>query len=83
MRVAHVRVSPSGRLSIPAGFRKAIGLPRGGDVIVELGDRELRIRTLDEVIAQSQAIARRLTEGKPEASVDAFLAERRRDAERE
>jgi AbrB family looped-hinge helix DNA binding protein len=77
------RVSESGRLSIPAEFRKTVGLEHGGDVVIELVGREIRIRTIDEVVAQAQAIARRLTEGKPDASVDAFLAERRREAERE
>ena len=77
------RVSETGRLSIPADIRKAVGLERGGDVVIELVRREIRIRTIDEVVAQAQAIARRLTEGKPDASVDAFLAERRREAARE
>ena len=75
------RVSETGRLSIPADIRKAVGLERGGDVVIELVRREIRIRTIDEVVAQAQAIARRLTEGKPDASVDAFLAGRRREAE--
>jgi AbrB family looped-hinge helix DNA binding protein len=83
MKRARARVSKSGRLSIPAEFRKEIGLGRGGDVVVELTGREIRIRTVEEVVAQARAIARRLTAGKPDASVDAFLAERRREAERE
>jgi AbrB family looped-hinge helix DNA binding protein len=77
------RVSRSGRFSIPAQFRRAIGLEGGGDVVVELNGREIRIRTVEEVVAQAQAIARRLSAGKADASVDAFLAERRREAKRE
>jgi AbrB family looped-hinge helix DNA binding protein len=77
------RVSETGRLSIPAEFRKAVGLDHGGDVVVELAGREIRIRTVDEVIAQSQALTRRLIGTKPAASVGDFLAERRREAERE
>ena len=83
MKGVRAKVSRSGRLSIPAGFRKALGLDHGGDIVIELTGRELRIRTIEEVVAQAQAIARRLTAGKPDASVDAFLAERRREAERE
>jgi len=82
MKPAHIRVSKSGRLTIPAGFRKAIGLDKGGDVVVELVGRELRVRTLAEIIAQAQDPTRRLLGDRPEASVDAFLAERRREAER-
>jgi AbrB family looped-hinge helix DNA binding protein len=83
MNAVQGRVSESGRLSIPAEFRKAVGLDRGGEVVIELVGREIRIRTIDEVVAQVQATARRLTAGKPDASLDAFLAERRREAERE
>ncbi len=83
MRAVRVRVAKSGRLSIPAGFRKAMGLDRDRHVVIELAGRELRIRTVEEAVAQAQALARRLTAGKPDASVDAFLAERRHEAERE
>ena len=82
MSAVFVRVSESGRLSIPAEFRKTLGLGRGGGVMVELDGREIRIRTVDEAIGRAQALTRRLLGGKPEASLDAFLAERRRDAER-
>jgi bifunctional DNA-binding transcriptional regulator/antitoxin component of YhaV-PrlF toxin-antitoxin module len=83
MAAVRGRISRSGRLSIPAAFRKAAGLEHGGDVVIELHDREIRIRTIDEVIARSQAMTRRLLGNKSEASVDAFLAERRQEAERE
>jgi len=81
MNTFHAKVSESGRLSLPAPFRKALGLAQGGDVVVELHGREIRIRTVDEVVVQAQALATRLLAGTPDASVDAFLAERRRDAE--
>jgi len=77
------RVSESGRLSIPAKFRKAVGLERGGEVVVELDGREIRIRTVDEVVGRAQALTRQLLGDKPDASLDAFLAERRREAARE
>lgn len=83
MPAIRVRVSESGGLSIPAEFRQAIGLERGGDVVIELADREIRIRTVDEVVAAAQALTRNLIGDKPEDSVDAFLAERRRVAGQE
>lgn len=83
MTIVRGRVSQSGRLSIPVEFRKAVGLERGGAVLVELDGREIRIRTIDEVVETAQALTRRLIGGKPGASVDAFLDERRREAERE
>ncbi len=83
MNAIHGRVSPSGRISLPAEFRKAVGLYAGGDVVVELAGDEIRIRSVDAVIARAQAIARRLLGDDPEGSVDAFIAERRREAARE
>jgi AbrB family looped-hinge helix DNA binding protein len=83
MLTSFAKVSKTGRLSIPAHIRKAVGLERGGDVVVELDNSDIRIRTVDEVVARAQALTRRLLDGKPAASLDAFLAERRREGERE
>jgi AbrB family looped-hinge helix DNA binding protein len=84
MTVVRAKVSESGRLSIPAELRRAVGLEHGGDVVVELDGREIRIRTVAEAVAQAQALSRRLLGDRlAEASVDNFLAERRREAERE
>jgi AbrB family looped-hinge helix DNA binding protein len=83
MTSIRAKVSEAGRLSIPAEFRRAVGLEQGGDVVVSLQNGEIRIRTLDEAIAQAQAATRQLLGGKRGASVDRFLAERRRMARRE
>jgi AbrB family looped-hinge helix DNA binding protein len=77
------RVSETGRLSLPAEIRKAVGLERGGDVIVELDDHDIRIRTIVEVVAHAQDLVRRLLPAGPEASVAGFLAERRRESAEE
>jgi antitoxin component of MazEF toxin-antitoxin module len=66
-------------MSLPAQFRKALGLETGGDVVVELDNREIRIRALDDVIVEAQELSRRLLAGKADASVEAFLRERKRD----
>ena len=41
MKIARSRVTESGRMSLPAEFRKAVGLDRGGDVIIELDGKEI------------------------------------------
>ena len=83
MKSVRGRVSGSGRLSLPAEFRKAVGLDRGGEVVIELDGAEIRIRTVDEVVARAQALTHALLRDKPAGTVAAFIAERRRDAERE
>jgi AbrB family looped-hinge helix DNA binding protein len=72
-------VSASGRISLPAEFRKAIGLEHGGNVVVELDGNDIRIRTVREAVARAQAIARRIFADKPNVSVDDFLAHRKED----
>ena len=47
--------------------------------MVERDGRE--ILTADEIISRSQALTKRLLGGKPEAGLDAFLAERRTDGD--
>lgn len=78
-RYHKTQVSPSGRLSFPADFRKAVGLEKGGTVIVELDGNDIRVRTIQEAVAQAQALARRLFGNRPDVSVDDFLAHRRED----
>ena len=55
----------------------------GGDVVVELDVHDIGIRTVAEVISHAQELTRKLLGGKPDGSVDAFLMERRHEAERE
>jgi AbrB family looped-hinge helix DNA binding protein len=83
MNAIRGKVSETGRFSIPAELRKAVGLERGGDVVVELDGRAIRIRTVDDVVAQAQAIVRDFFKDKPSISVDDFIAARHRDAETE
>lgn len=83
MHIIKGRVSQSGRISLPIELRKAVGLEQGGDVVIELDGHDIRIRTVDEVVAQAQRLTQRLLDGKPESSLDAFLRERRREAEQE
>jgi AbrB family looped-hinge helix DNA binding protein len=76
---ARGHISPSGRISLPAEFRRALGLERGGNVIVELDGGDIRIRTVREAVAQAQAMSRQLLVDKPAISVEDFLAHRRKD----
>jgi AbrB family looped-hinge helix DNA binding protein len=76
VKSVRAKVTEAGRLSLPAELRKAVGLERGGDVVVELAGNEIRIRTVDAVVARAQDLTRRLLGGKTGATVDDFLAER-------
>jgi len=71
-----VNITPNGRMSLPADLRKRLGLADGGAVFLEETEDGVVLRTAAQAVARAQAIAKRFTEGKPEASVDAFLARR-------
>jgi len=71
------RVSGSGKLNLPAQYRKMIGLEHGGPVRVRVVDGEIRIRTVEAAMRALQTQAKTLLAGD---SVDAFLADKRQAA---
>jgi AbrB family looped-hinge helix DNA binding protein len=79
----HVYVMPNGRMSLPVDLRRRHGLAAGGQVIVEETEDAIVLRTLSQAVARAQALSRKLTAGKDGATVDDFLAERRREANAE
>jgi AbrB family looped-hinge helix DNA binding protein len=77
-----VRMSENGRLVIPSGFRKALGISGGGEVLLHLDEDGIRITTTKLRIARAQRIVRKYI--KPGVSlVDELLAERRAEARKE
>ena len=75
-----VNVTATGRMSLPADIRKRLGLDSGGAVYLDETDHGVVLRTAAQAVAAAQALAKRYTAGKAEASVDAFLANRREDS---
>jgi AbrB family looped-hinge helix DNA binding protein len=75
-----INITENGRLCLPADMRKRLGIAGGGALLVEETPDGIVLRTVAQSIAHAQALARQYTAGLPEASVDAFLANRRRDS---
>jgi AbrB family looped-hinge helix DNA binding protein len=80
MAAVTTKMSETGRMTVPASIRAAVGLERGGDVIVEVVDGELHLRTVARTMERARAVARRIVNGKTGGTVDDFLADRRREA---
>ncbi|APX67870.1 MULTISPECIES: AbrB/MazE/SpoVT family DNA-binding domain-containing protein [Bacteria] len=74
-----VNITPNGRMSLPVGIRKRLGLEDGGAVLVEETPDGVILRTVEQAVAKAQAIAKRYAQ-QPGASVDDFLAVRREDS---
>ncbi|GGE24318.1 hypothetical protein GCM10011390_49660 [Aureimonas endophytica] len=77
--LSRVKITPTGRLSLPAEIRKRLGLSKGGEVIIDDRGDEIVLRTVSQAIARAQALSRKMLDGKDGASVADFLAERRRE----
>lgn len=77
-----VVIDAAGRLVVPARFRRAMGIHGRGIVVVGMVGDSLRLHTVDGALERLQRIARnKRTDGT--GAVDAFIAERREEAERE
>lgn len=75
-----VNIAPNGRMSLPIDIRKRLGLENGGAVLVEETEAGVVLRTVSQAVARAQAIAKRYTDGNDDASLDAFLAQRRAES---
>ena len=67
-------------MSLPAELRKRRGLVGGGAVYLDETPDGVVLRTAAQAVACAQALARQYTGDRPEAPVDAFLANRREES---
>ena len=77
-----VKLAENGRLSIPARQRRLLNLERGGLMVAEVQDGELRLRPARTVLAElrDKVTADLARSGD---SVDQFIADRRAEAARD
>ena len=99
MASASARMTADGRVEFPLAIRRAVGLERGGNVAIEVADKELRLRQaddaeaaataandtveIDELVRDLQAMSRVLLGDYSGSAVDALIAERRLEFARE
>ena len=74
-----VRVDGAGRVVVPAGMRKALGIHSGHNLTISLDGDSIRLRTIDAALERVRAIARRKRKLGSNV-VDDFIAERRAEA---
>jgi bifunctional DNA-binding transcriptional regulator/antitoxin component of YhaV-PrlF toxin-antitoxin module len=78
----HLTIGRGGRVDLPTPLLEAAGLHVGDAVIAEVDVGEVRLRSLDQAIAEVQSMVRRFVPDDV-SLVDDLIAERRREAERE
>jgi AbrB family looped-hinge helix DNA binding protein len=76
------RVDSSGRVVIPASFRRALGIQSGDAVVLRMKNDELRISTLRQGLAKAQRLIREHVASNT-SLVDELIAERRDATRRE
>ncbi len=83
MSAIAARIAENGRITIPLNVRAALGLERGGPVVLEVVEGELHVRSVARSMERARAVSQRIVAGGEGVSVDDFLADRRREAARE
>jgi AbrB family looped-hinge helix DNA binding protein len=73
---ARVRLGKSGRLVLPAPYRRALGLRPGDELVVELDGDILRLSSVSAAIKRVQAIVSRHVPAN-RSLADELIAERR------
>lgn len=82
MTAVRVKMGTNGRLVVPAGLRKEIGLADGRSVLLEAVKGELRVRPMEGVVQHAQDRLRKFLGDKKSLSED-LIADRRAEAGRE
>jgi antitoxin PrlF len=75
-------IDSAGRIVIPAGFREAMGVEPGGELMARMVDGELRLLTPATAVKRAQKRVRELIPGD-DSLADSLIAERRMEASRE
>jgi AbrB family looped-hinge helix DNA binding protein len=76
---ARVRVNESGRVVIPASFRKSLGIQSGDEILIRVEADELRMSTLKSRLKRAQDLVARYVEPGTLLSEE-LIAERREAA---
>jgi AbrB family looped-hinge helix DNA binding protein len=82
IKQAKMRISPNGRIVIPAAIRQQLGVKPGDPILMDVEDGVLRLESYPSRIARIQReMAQYITPGVSMA--DELIAERRAEARRE
>ena len=73
------KVTEGGRVVIPAELRRQLGLQPGAEVVLDVADGELRIRSVRQAVESAQALVRRYV-AQGTSLADELIAERREAA---
>jgi AbrB family looped-hinge helix DNA binding protein len=82
IRQISLNVAPNGRVVIPASMREELGCEKGGKLIARMENGVLILEPFQVTLRRLQAFVRTYIPD-PTGIIDAFIAERHAEAERE
>ena len=78
-----LKISENGRVSIPAAFRRELGVKPGDELIARVEDGELRLTSPKLALERARRILDRYIKKGDEDLADSLIADRRAEAARE
>ncbi len=81
-----INMNKQGRITVPAEFRKKLNLQANSPLVIRIEDNKLIIQDQEQLIEEMMGFFReqnRLHKPKDLTMVDEFIAERRREAQKE
>ena len=76
--MTRVNVLPNGRLVLPASLRRSLGVEKGGQIVAELIDGEVRLSTPDAALDRARAIFRQYVPAGTDISAE-IISDRRNE----
>lgn len=74
--MVRLNVLPNGRLLLPVALRRSLGVEKGGQIVAEVIDGEVRLTTPDASLDHARALFRRYVPAGA-AIADEIIADRR------
>lgn len=75
-----VNIASDGRISLSIDIAERPGFENGRTVLIDKTEEGFPLRTVAQAVARAKVIAKRYTEGNDDASVDAFLTQRKAES---
>jgi AbrB family looped-hinge helix DNA binding protein len=82
MKTYHAKVGAGGRVILPAALRHQLGIGEGDTLVLDVGEGDVRVTTLNRAIDEAQAYFAQFSDEETN-EVDALMQQRREEAARE
>jgi AbrB family looped-hinge helix DNA binding protein len=80
--IQRVRLGENGRISIPAAYRRELGMRTGDELIMHVEDGEIRLVSPKQALERARRVLAKYIKGG-ESLADSLIADRRAEASRE